>query len=347
MDPSQVTKAVSFSKEDHAIKVEKALSFSAAENLALQEIGEPVHLVNRTTDLSTIYATLEERALSSSYRLYPGQQAVDALVNKVHTKGRAAITGFVFKSREGKIALCVLFYINADGLSTKPQVTLNPDNLDFVLTQFALTRKLNIKDIDKFLFSNAEFLSQVNSLKAYPNERVWQGLPLSLITNFVSLSVAVGATLLAGWAGVNYYQVSQLTSQIETLNTKETLEHKNASASIGKSLYNFAALMSLNDKRAFGLAQSMWQPGGHLVMTSDLTRDKYEIKVPIVTKKTVITQGGGEVTSSPEAVKKSLNFKPPSGCVKENTSVTGNLNEIQITVVCKSPDSILSGFRND
>lgn len=347
VDRKKVTRAASFSRDDLAIHADKAHAFKGAEDLALQEVGEPVHIVNRTKDLRKVYATSEERALTSNFRIFPGQQAIDKLVKDAKVMGKSVIAGFVFNAQDGKTTLCVLYYINADGLSTKPQVTLNPDNMDFVLNQFAASRKISRKDAEVLLFNNADFLGQVSGLQAYPEERVWRGYPVSSLVRAAGTVAVIGAGVVTAWAGFNYYQVTTLTKSISRLEAQAEDHRKQASTLISGSLYQFGKAMSLNDSHAFELAQQLWQPGSKLVMSSDLNHNKYDIKVPVVLNKQFNNRPSVDSTPMPEEVTKALNFEPPKGCTKDTTSVSGNLNEIQITVVCENPDSTMSGFRND
>jgi hypothetical protein len=342
-----VTRAASFSKDDYAIKALKSLSHKAAEDLALQEIGEPVHLVNRSRDLGFVYATREERALTSTFRLAPGQQVLDKLLKRQKVAGKHTIAGFTFLDSEGRTAVAVLYYISPEGEITKPQVTLNPDKMEFVLGEFAKQRKLNRKDAEVVLFSNADFLSEAATLQSYPIERVWRGVPVSQLWRVAAMVAGIGAIGTLASTGLAYMQVRATDANIVTLQARQDQAKAQASRVIANNLYAFSHALSVDESVVFDTAQEIWRPGTRLVVEAKLDRATYTVHIPVVTNKTFNNKPSVDATPPKEQVDAALQVSVPPGCRKDITSVSGNLNEVQISVVCENRRSPLSGFRND
>jgi hypothetical protein len=343
-----VQSAASFSREDIAVRTAKTLTFKAAQDVALQEIGEPVHLVNRSKDLGYVYATREERPLTAGFRLLPGQQALDRIVKrKKLLQGKPLIAGFTFTNAEGQVAVAILYHVSPEGDVSRPQVTLNPDRMEFVLNEFAKQRKLNRKDSEVVLFSNADFLAEVGALQAYPVEPVWRGIPVSRVWRFAAVVSAIGAFGSCGWTVLGYVQQQQVSAKIEQLTQKQDEAKEKASRLIGKSLYSFSHSLSIDQDRVFDVAQQLWVPGTQLTVEAKPDRATYRILVPVVTNKTFENRPSVDATPPKSQVDVALQIKAPPGCHKDTASVSGNMNEIEISVVCENRRSPLSSFRND
>ena len=343
-----VTTAISFSRDDFAIKAPKALAFKAAQDLALQDIGEPVHLVNRSKDLGYVYATREERPLTAGFRLAPGQQALDRLVKrKKLVQGKPLITGFEFTDDDQRIAIAILYFISTEGEISKPQVTLNPDRMEWVVGEFAKQRKLNRKDVDVTLFRNADFLAEVGGLQAYPAEAVWQGIPVSRLWRAAAMVTLAGSVLSCGWTGLGYVQQQKVSASIESLTNRQNSEKDRSSRLIAKSIYSFADALSIDQDQVFNTAQLLWLPGTKLQVEAKPDRTTYQVKVPVVTNKTFDNKPSVDATPPKPQVEAALQIQAPPGCHKDTASVSGNMNEIEISVVCENRRSPLSGFRND
>jgi hypothetical protein len=343
-----VQSAASFSREDIAVRTPKTLAFKAAQDVALQEIGEPVHLVNRSKDLGYVYATREERPLTARFRLLPGQQALDRILKrKKLLQGKPLIAGFTFTNAEGQVAVAILYHVSPEGDVSRPQVTLNPDRMEFVRNEFAKQRKLNPKETDVVLFSNSDFLAEVGALQAYPVEPVWRGIPVSRVWRFAAMVSAVGALGSCGWTVLGYVQQQQVNTKIEQLTRQQDAAKEKASRLIGKSLYSFSHSLSIDQDRVFDVAQQLWVPGTQLTVEAKPDRATYHVLVPVVTNKTFDNRPSVDATPPKSQVDVALQIKAPQGCHKDTASVSGNMNEIEISVVCENRRSPLSSFRND
>ncbi|MBC8738468.1 hypothetical protein F6X40_16965 [Paraburkholderia sp. UCT31] len=347
IESTEARQVYSFSGDDWAIKSLKVLPYKGAEDLAVETISEPVHIVNRTKDLGFVYATLEARALQKPFKMAPGQQALDMLVKSRTDTEKPLIYGFLFRDAKSGASVSILNSLNVDGSIGKPHVTLNPDNMEFVLTQFAASRRIKRAEAELRLFDNADFLGIAGALQFYPHERVWRGIPISGVVRAVATLAAIGAAGSMVWAGQAYVRVLTNTTAIDTLTARVQDTQKRASGVIAGSIYRFAQTMSLDTDSALNGAAALWRPGSTVELTADQDSFKYVVRVPVTNGEMFNNKPSVESTARPSDILDVINIQPPHGCRRDVVSVSGNLNEIEVSVVCQNPHPPLFGFRND
>jgi hypothetical protein len=341
------TPAFSFSKEDFRFKAEGGLSHKQASDVALQEVGESVQVINRTRDLGAVYATRQERALASKQSLTPAQQVLDILMGKKYAEGASVICGFLLKDADSDLSLAVLYHIGPDGEATKPQISVNPDSMEFVIAQFSASRKLDKSTTQVVLFDNAEFLSVAGEAQAYPNERVWRGMPVRKLlwgAAVASMAVAVGCS---AWAAFEFQQVVSLKSQQAALKTSIATIQQDVGVKVKESLPNFVDTMSLDIRQLATRGQSMWVPGSRMVLTADLANAKYEMWLMVSTGKTFFNRPSTLEPITVETHQKLINFVAPDGCVRDALGVAGSMNETELTINCETGNPALARYRND
>lgn len=338
---------ISFSKEDIRFHTEGAMSYSKAQDMAIEEVGEIVAVVNRTKDLSAVYCTREERATSSPYRVGAGQQALDLLLKKTGREGQSLVTGFSLKDASGLSSVVVLYYVSQDGESSKPQVTVNPDNMEFVLSQFTSSRKINRKETEVVLFTNADLLSVAADIKFFADEKVWNGIPVRVLQNVGAGITGLVAAGTVTWVGLGYLQKQSLVAQSAKVHVKEKALTEKNNARIETSLVSFAANISQDQARMFHLAQQVWVPTAKVSAEMKSEETKITVVLPLVLGGTF--NNGPSVNSVADAanVQRLYEKEAPEGCSKSQPQTTGNLNEIRIDIVCQNPDSTFHRYRGD
>jgi hypothetical protein len=337
---------ISFSKEDFRFKADRPLSYKQASDLSLQEIGEVVQVINRSKDLSAVYATRQERAMNATYAILPGQQALDRILTEKKLTGQPLICGFLLKGADDT-SLAVLFSVGADGETTKPQISVNPDSMEFVLSQFSASRKLDRNVVKEILFDNKDFLAAIGGATAYPNEPVWRGVPVRQILSgvaVVGLAVSVG---LGAWAGYQFQQLTSLQSKKTQLTREMTSTKGQVSNLIMGSVPDFVNAMSLDVPALSARAQNLWIPDTHLTMTADQSSVKYEISMPVKRSVTFGNRPTALDPITPEHHQKLVNFTAPEGCTRTPIGVTGGLNETQLIINCETGNPALAHYRND
>jgi hypothetical protein len=341
------TPLFSFSKEDFRFRADGALSHKQASDVALQEVGESVQVINRTRDLSAVYATRQERALEAKQTLTPAQQVLDILLADKYAEGASVICGFLLKDAQTELSLAVLYHIGPDGEASKPQISVNPDSMEFVIAQFSASRKLDKASTQVVLFENAEFLSVAGDAQAYPNERVWRGVPVRKVlwgAAVTTLAVAVGC---AGWAAFQFQQVSSLASKQKAMTTAIATMQTKVGTDVKASLPEFVDAMSLNARELAGRGQRMWVPGSRMVLTADLENAKYEMWLLVTTGKTFYNRPSALEPTTIDTHQQLINFTAPDGCVSDDFGVSGSMNETELTINCQTGNPALARYRHD
>jgi hypothetical protein len=338
---------VSFSKEDIRFHTEAAMTYAKALDMAIEEIGEMVAIVNRSKELSTIYCTRDERAMLSPYRIGAGQQALDLLLRKTSREGQSLVTGFSLKDEGSPTSVVVLYYVSADGESSKPQVTVNPDNMEFVLNQFTSSRKINRKETEVVLFTNEDLLSVAGDIKYFADEKVWNGIPVRVLQNAGAGITGLIAAGAVGWAVTGFMQKQLLVSKAATAQARtKALTEKNSEI-IEASLYSFSSQLSQDPARIFALAQKVWVPTSKVTLEAKSQEAIISVVLPLVSGATYNNGPSVNAVTDVVHVRELFAKEAPEGCTKSNPQTTGNLNEIRIDIICQTPDSALHGYRGD
>lgn len=344
--PEPPADVISFSREDTRFRTEQALPYAKAQAHAIEEIGEMVAVVNRTKELRTIYSTREERATSSPYRVGAGQQLLDLLLKKSGREGQALVTGFSLKDASGATSVVVLYAMSEDGASSKPQVTVNPDNMTFVLGQFTTSRKIP-RDTPQVLFTNEDLLSVAGDMKYFPKERTWNGIPIRVLQNVGAGVTGVIAAGAVSWASIGYLAKQSVVAQTAAVKKRtEELTAKNNQL-IGSSLTSFAANVTEDPVRMFAVSQHMWVPTSKV--TAEVKGGELKVTVALPLQNSQTYNNGPSVygTVSAETLRQLYDREPPEGCNKSQPQTTGNLNEIRIDITCQSPDTPFHRYRGD
>ncbi len=339
--------AYSFSKEDGRYRTASALTYKQASDLAMQDIGETVQIVNRSKDLAAVYATRQDRVLGVKHLLFPAQQALDRLLTEKKKFGQGLICGFLLKDAQEESSVAVLFYVNADGEASKPQISVNPDSMEFVLAQFAAARKVDKTTTEVVLYDNAELLQSLAGAQAYPNEPVWQGIPVRKVLANVALGSGAIAVVMAAWAGMQFQQVQTLSAKQAKLGQQVQRMKKDIGEALTGSVPEFAKAITLDPDQLTQQAQSFYVQDATLVLTATLPDTKFTLSMPLARPETFNNQPTTLNPIGMEQQQRLLNFKAPDGCEVSPLATTGALNETQLTIDCKSSNSAFSSYRSE
>jgi hypothetical protein len=338
---------ISFSKDDIRFRTHAAMTYGKAQDMAIEEVGEMVSIVNCTKDLNAVYCTRDDRAMASPYRIAAGQQALDLLLLKTERVGQALVTGFFLKDEASATSVVVLYFVSADGESSKPQVTVNPDNMEFVLAQFTSSRKINRKETEQVLFTNEDLLSVASDVRFFANEKVWNGIPVRVLQNAAAGVTGVLAAGAVGWAALGFTQKQVLIAKAATMQSRTSSLTEKNSKLIESSLYSFSTQLSQDPARVVTLAQTVWVPTAKVTVESKMQELAISVVLPLVNSATY--NNGPSVNAVTDAVhvRQLYDKEAPEGCTKSQPQTTGNLNEIRIDIICQAPDSPFYGYRGD
>jgi hypothetical protein len=348
LDEAPATPLFSFSREDLRFGASGALNYKQASDMALQEIGESVQVVNRTRDLGAVYATRQERALEARHFLLPAQQVLDLLLSKKLKEGVPVICGFLLRDPQSELSVAVLYHIGPDGESSKPQISVNPDSMEFVTAQFCASRKLDKNTTEILpLFDNAAFLSVASDATPYPNERVWRGVPVRKLlwgAAFLSMALAVGAS---GWAAWQMQQVASVRAQQVQLKQSIAQLQQSVGTRMQEALPDFVNAMTLDVRALATRGQQLWVPGSRLVLTADLANAKYELWLPVTKGDTFYNRPSALESITADTHQILVNYQAPEGCTRDEFGVSGSMNETALTINCETGNPALARYRND
>lgn len=348
LSEAPATPLFSFSREDLRFGADGALSYKQASDLALREIGDSVQVVNRTRDLGAVYATRQERSLDARNVLIPAQQVMDLLLAKKLKEGASTICGFLLKDPQTELSVAVLYHIGPDGESSKPQLSVNPDSMEFVTAQFCANRKLDKNSTEILpLFDNAQFLSMAAEATPYPNERVWRGVPVRKLlwgAAFVSMALAVGAS---GWAAWQMQQAAAVRSEQAKLQGSIAHLKQSVGTRMQEALPDFVNAMTLDVRELATRGQQLWVPGSRLVLTADLANAKYELWLPVTKGDTFYNRPSALDSITADTHQALVNYQAPEGCTRDEFGVSGSMNETALTINCQTGNPALARYRND
>lgn len=342
-----VGSVLSFSKDDSRFKAEGNLSFKQALDVALLEIGEAVQVVNRSKDLGAVYATRMDRAMDSKFRLVPAQQALDRILTERKKSGTGLICGFLLKDASTDVSLAVIYHINQEGESSKPQISVNPDSMEFVIAQFSASRKLDKNTTEVALFNNAEFLAAAAGASSFPNEAIWRGLPVRQILSGVAVTAIAASFSLAGWTGYEFQRQHSAQSKKATLTATVVRSKAELSSMILASVPDFVTSLSLDVPYIGKQAQQLWMPDIRLTLTADLISARYTVLMPVSRAVTFNNRPTALDPITGQHQLKLVNYTAPEGCLSSPIGATGALNETQITITCEIGNTSLAHYRND
>lgn len=343
-----VNSAISFSKNEQRFNVEQPVSFSAAQDLALAEMGEDVRIVNASRSVRAVYASTAARIQElQPIQTSPGLLLIEHLLKDLRTSGESLICGLVLKGNGASQSLALIYHFTENDDVGDVQVTVNPDNLNFILAQFAASRKLDVAETKVVLLQNDDLLKVAHLRENYPHEQVWQGIAVRKIVWSATAFAAVVAVGTALFAAQGYWALHAVNSKVQDAQDKKALTMKSVDQVLTHSVVSFAQSQSLNLAEITERAGEVWAPGAKVTVEASTRNQTYRVELPLTR--------GGLVGNRPSVlhqlslsnVEPLLNMAPPKGCTKAVPEVSGGMNAIQITVACESLAGALSAYRID
>jgi hypothetical protein len=347
VEASDVQQAASFSAADERYPAESSLTYSQAMNVALTELGEDCRIVNVSKTLQAVYATRLARVQNLELPVGPGLMLVEQLLRAGDHTGNNMVVGLLLEDESSAQSLAILYHVNSQGDFSAPQITVNPDNLSFTLSQFASSKRLDVDATEVLLFKNAELLSVAGTLQTYPKEQVWNGVPVRKLLWGATLLSCVAAFGAAGYGGKAYLakvslekQQATLTSQIQTVDGElKTL--------ISESLVSFASTQAVDVPEVTARAAHLWVPYSKVTLEATATSQHFDIQMPL--------NGGGIFNNRPSVlgqlatrdVEPLIGMSAPEGCQKDILGVSGGLDAVQISITCESPTRPVHRYRTD
>lgn len=342
----RVARAISFSRQEQRFSTEGPLSYNQAQDLALAEIGEEVRIVNGSKVTRGVYATTVERLNDmGAVQTGPGLFLLEQLLKDERAEDEELIFGLLLTGSDDNRSLAVLYHITRDGEVAATQITVNPDNLTFVLQQFASSRRLDPETAKFVLFKNEDLLKVAGKLQLYPAEAMWNGISLRRVLWTAALGAGVAAAGAGAFAGMNWMAVKSSKAQLAAATAKKTQANKAIDQLLATSVSSFARTQAIDLNQVTTRAGALWQPGSRVMVDAVPEKESFAVTLQL-------TQGGMFGTNpsvlhqlSLADVQPLLTAVPPEGCTKEVPNISGGMNAVEIIVTCESAPSPLAAYR--
>lgn len=346
----------SFGQLDIRVPCEKNDGFGQIQKMLDSDADSKTYPINRAKEYECAYGTAVSRINELTYRMGPGQQVLEALVAEKlqgeDDKPGIIVYGLQFKDSNSGTSLTILFSKDSLGGTGKPLVTINSDNVDFVLSQFLAQKKIPKQQARIFWFTNSEFLSASHEIHLYPNEAVFQGIPVRKLLWIGVLGSALASVGGAGWLSFEFTRNELVKKESEQAVAEKTQIATQNAQTVANSLNAFSKIMSLNVDDIFKKASSLWIPGSVVQIQAGPAETVYTIKMTYKDK-TPRLPGGGFASDRfyfkfvPEEQYLAM-LKPfeDENCTKSQVKYSGDLNEAEFTITCPNSDSRLSRYRS-
>lgn len=346
IEPAEMKVGASFSKAEIRLFTGVTVNYKGAQDLALSEFGEAVRIVNASQKLQAVYATSASRIENlSPLKSGPGLLLLETLLKNERPQEEDFISGFHLESQQAGLSLAILFHFKASGEVSPVQVTVNPDNLSFVISQFATSHRLDADNVKILLFKNEELLAAARHLEFYPAEAVWAGYSVRKLLWAASAVAAAGAGAAALYAGQAYIAKSWNQNALEKAQAEKRALDQSIDQVLQASVTSFAKTQSLDVAKTFEVAQHLWLPGGAVTLEATPSLARYAVTLPF--SRGSIAGGKPSMLNpvSTEELSPLLRPNPPEGCDVSPPLMPGALNAVQIVVTCESPSGPLSRYR--
>lgn len=321
---------VSFCQADERLQASARLSPAKARKWALRETGESCRVIVSARS-TTVYAAPAHWLAQFPHRIVPSYALLARLV-AAHTQQHTAawIAGFLFTALAGS-SILVLYAMDRQGRAGKPQVTLNPDNVEAILDAFAQVNGIHLAGGENvLLFDNHDALAAYQPEPAYPTGEVQAGIG-ARATRAGMLLAALA--LCAAGMGRYIMLLRQTTAVNARLARIEqgigTLKRANDQLLL-PNLKGYARLMSLDRKKLFAATNEVWQPGS--VVRIDATGKAVNLAVVFHTEAApagrLLRVASG--TNAEALFLRAGKLPVPPGLQRVGPSVSGDLNALTL-----------------
>ena len=344
--PEDLTFAASFSPDDHRFAVGAKSTYQHAVDVAMSDIGEDVRIVQMGKSMGAAYATSAARIEDSPVRIGPGVLLVEQVLKRNARPPGPFAVNLMLEDVASNRSLAVLYYVSAQGDISAPQVSVNPTNFHFTLSEF-LHKHGAADDADVLQITNAEIAETAADLSLYPNEAVWRGTSVRTLAWVGAVAAAVAVLGTGGLAGVEQLHLKALHSEAKAVNARATDYDRKSASLISSSLSSFAQIQSLDVGRLTDRAGALWVPRSKVSVEGNATHEQYTLVMPIDSGEYFNNRPSVLSQLQNQNIQQLLGLTPPEGCTKNTPGVSGGVNVLQITVNCEAPADGVGRYRLD
>lgn len=237
-------------------------SRSIAKKYFLREFSEKCRLLYSGSK-KPIYATPVHRLAEFDHPLFPGSWFLDRLLerDKVDYKEKDRIVGFSLEAgsvEDGSSSrFLILFAWRTDGSMSQPEITINPHDIELVVTEFAKSNDVNV---DEILLYPTEDVLDIGPGNMYPPEEDVSGIAYSKIYQSLAGIFAIG---FLGFTGINALTYQKIESEKAiALEVKKQIEKVKSDQGkvVGDHIYSFANATSIRPSNIFSAVENLYSP---------------------------------------------------------------------------------------
>lgn len=346
--PAAGSVILSFSDQDYCLAAAKNLSPRQLNRLTRSELGPNLRVLNEQKPLGMVFATAAERVGEHPQPLISGLSLLAHLL-KSHKHwqqkdGAPLITGFAFGSDRDRL---LILYLYDGGTISYLQVTpRTPDTAGAIQNYIKTVTKerpalagkgLRHDDPARIvLFESAEILALLPTLKPYPTEGDFYGVPQSLVLHYARLT-AVGALIAAtGWTSTQYLRL-QVNQMDKASQEKRAAIARQAITQIAKE--QPAGLIALGSTvpidRALNKARSVYRAPGRVSLL--ITPDKVDLT-------SILDIPAGVSWGMTQGISEQLAASAPEDCSRQAVDTNTSISQLTVSYVCTQPNSDLAGL---
>lgn len=342
---TDVLTAVSFTRGDFRFSVPAALSNGAARDFVLSEVGEPVRVLNTSSALLAVYAAAVSRVVElAPVVVAPGLLVLEQLLKVERQPDEPVLCTLVLSDSQTSQSLVVLYYFSPEGEVSAVQVTANADNLNFVISQFAATHRLDLAHTKAVLFKNEDLLKGASYAQYFPVDATVLGVSATKLMKRAPFALAVlaGATVL--FAGQAYGTKALASREHASLVAQQTKLQSQLNVGLLDAVTSFARTQSVDVTQTMTRARAFWVPLTTVVAEATPAKEEYRITLQLVRADSA---GGAALLLGQRALEDLsplLSNQPIKGCVKSAPGISGGLNALQTTITCEAGSSYFSDY---
>lgn len=332
--------AFSFSDQDYRFAVDGPLSNAKATGVALAEIGETVGIVNLSRKVGSVHATRMSRINESQYALAPGGQLFETGFRTKDDAG-SIVVGALLKDQVDGQSLLILQHLGPNLEAGRIQLTLNPENIEYIVGQFMTREKVVRGNVKTLLYTNDELIALAKSAANYPSALTWNGISIAKLKAVTMLSTTLVCGAALAFAGSQYQEQAKLAEQLKQKESTAALAKEEKLKLLSQARESIVAGMQMDVNKLFETATLVHTPGAVVEVTANSDEFEYTLMIGAYSK-----EGDGKFPTDLGRVNALLDAATPHECEKTAQTTTNQGDQYEVKFTCSIERSGFSRYFN-
>jgi len=347
-DPLAGSVILTFSDQDACLPVSKKLSHRQINTLARSELGPNLRLVNDQKGVGMVFGTGAERVGEHALPMVSGLLLLTHLLkhHKLWPQKDAGprVVGFAFGNDQDR--LLVLYLYDGGTLSLLQVTPRTPETRSAIENYIKTVNKerpglsskgLRADDPDRIvLFEASEIQAILQTLRPYPTEGNWYGVPQSMVLHYARLA-ALGTLMLSmGYAGTQYVRLQASVFEKSSLEARAQSAKESLAQMIRQSPSGFIALGSVTPiDLSLAKARAVYRAPGRVVLVSSLDQ---------ISLSSILDIPAGVSWGMSAGIAEQLSAVAPDQCSRQTVDTNTSISQLTVSYVCTQPNSDLAGL---